>query len=84
MAFVLTRHARMEMVRRGIPEDALTGVLESPEQIVPEREGLVAYQSRVDFGAEGIMLLRAIIEERSNPARVITVYRTSKVEKYWK
>jgi len=42
MTAVLTNHARLEMVRRGIAE------------------------------------------ARSTPRRVITVYRTSKIDKYWR
>jgi hypothetical protein len=52
--------------------------------VVPEREGLAAYQSRVATEDRGDMLVRVIVEERANPRRVVTVYRTSKIEKYWR
>jgi len=82
--FELTQHARLEIDRRQIPEDLVLAVLESPEQVVAEREGLVAYQSRVAFGPAGEMLVRAIVDEHVRPPRVITVYRTSKIQKYWR
>ena len=84
MPFELTQHARLEIDRRQIPEDLVLAVLESPEQVVAEREGLVAYQSRVAFGPAGEMLVRAIVDEHVRPPRVITVYRTSKIQKYWR
>jgi len=84
MAFELTHHARLEMGRRQIPEELVMKVLEHPEQVVAEREGLVAYQSRVVFERAGEMLLRAVVDQRAHPPRVITVYRTSKIAKYWR
>ena len=45
MPFELTQHARLEMNRRQIPEEVVLAVLENPEQVVAEREGLVAYQT---------------------------------------
>jgi hypothetical protein len=84
MTAVLTRHARLEMVRRGIAEDVVMEILAKPEQVVPEREGLVAYQSRMATEDKGVMLVRVIVEDRLTPRRVITVYRTSKIDKYWR
>ena len=57
-------------------------VLENPDQIAPERGALKAHQSKRDIG--GIMcLVRVIVDEGANPALVVTVYRTTKIEKYW-
>lgn len=81
--FLLTRHAASELVRRSIPERLLAEVLLNPQQIVPAHGGCKAYQSKTDFGEGKIFLLRAIVDDRVDPMRVITVYRTSKVEKYW-
>jgi len=80
MALELTRHG-FEMERREIPEDVLRSVLETPEQVVVERAGLVAYESRIARGGRGDVLVRVIVDARTNPQRVITVYRTSKVAK---
>jgi len=84
MTAVLTNHARLEMVRRGIAEDLVMAILERPEQEVAEREGLVAYQSRLATEDGRVMLVRVIAEDRSTPRKVITVYRTSKIDKYWR
>jgi hypothetical protein len=72
------------MARRKIPLDLLESVLEYPQQVVPERSGRKAYQSQVDFGAGKIFLLRAIVDDQVDPTIVVTVYRTSKISKYWR
>jgi hypothetical protein len=73
----------MECQRRQIPLAVLHEVLDHPEQVLPVREGKRAYQSRVEFGCGTIMLVRAVVDDRVNPALVVTVYRTSRVDKYW-
>ena len=84
MRFQLTRHAEEEMTRRQIPRALLDQVLDQPQQIVPERSGRRAYQSQLDFGGGRMFLLRAIVDDRRDPAMVITVYRTNKMQKYWR
>ena len=81
--FKLSRHVREEMERRSIPLTMLESVLENPQQVLPERGGKKAYQSQLDFGGGKIFLLRAIVDETVDPAMVVTVYRTSKISKYW-
>lgn len=83
MDFRLTDHAEKERVRRSIPAEILQDVLRSPQQIIPQSRGRKAYQSQVDFGEGRIRLVRAIVEDAQSPAVVITVYRTSKIDKYW-
>ena len=38
---------------------------------------------KLDFGGGRILLLRAIVDDRADPAVVVTVYRTSRINKYW-
>lgn len=83
MRFNLSRHAKYEMRRRSIPSDLLQSVLETPQQIVPQAGNKRVYQSQLDFGGGRIFLLRAVVDDSSDPATVITVYRTSKIAKYW-
>lgn len=84
MEVILSRHAKEEMGRRQIPESLLGSVLNSPEQIVAEKGNRKAYQSRVEFDDGKMFLLRAIVDDNMYPPFVITVYRTSKIEKYWR
>ena len=84
MTFALSSHTRAEMTRRAIPLDLLNSVLQQPQQVIPERAGRKAYQSQVDLGGGRIFLLRAIVDDSVDPAIVVTVYRTSKIGKYWR
>jgi len=84
MIFRFSNHALEEMKRRAIPERILELVLNDPQQIVPERGSLKAYQSVVDFGDGKQFLMRAIVDDTLEPAIVVTVYRISKISKYWR
>jgi hypothetical protein len=84
MTFKLSNHATGEMERRSIPWQILETVLYHPQQIVAERGNLKAYQSVIDFGNGKHFLLRAIVDDTLTPAIVVTVYRTSKINKYWR
>lgn len=80
--FKISRHAREEMERRSIPLALVESVLDSPEQVVIEFEGTKVYQSWRDFGGK-MFLIRVIVDDRTEPFTVVTVYRTSKI-KYWR
>ena len=84
MKFRVSAHAEKEMKRRAIPRNIIAAVLNNPQQIVEEYGGLKAYQSKIGFEKGKIYLLRAIVNEAVNPKTVVTVYRTSKIEKYWR
>jgi len=83
MTFNLSRHAQQEMRRRSIPSALLQSVLDTPQQIVPQTGNKRVYQSQLDFGGT-VFLLRAVVDDSSDPATVITVYRTSTIAKYWR
>jgi hypothetical protein len=73
------------MGRRGISEAEVVQVLSAPEQAVLVRPGRVVYQSRQGSGKQGKpYLLRVFVDIDRQPADVVTAYRTSKIEKYWK
>lgn len=72
------------MRRRRIPTSVLRSVLDSPQQIVDERAGRRAYQSKIDFGSGRTFLVRAIVDDSVDPAVVVTVYRTSRIAQYWR
>jgi hypothetical protein len=82
--FRLSSHAREELGRRQIPEALLDSVLRHPEQIVGGYAGARVYQSQLDFADGKKYLLRAVVNESVDPAVVVTVYRTSKIAKYWR
>jgi Domain of unknown function (DUF4258) len=82
--FLISRHAEEEMVRRQIPREWLDSVLESPEQSVPQLGDKEILQSRLTAGDGKMYLLRAVVAKDKEPSVVVTVYRTSKIEKYWR
>lgn len=83
--YVITPHAAFEMRRRSIGEATLRAVLDAPEQRITVRPGRVVLQSRTAFGAAGkLYLLRVFVDEDRAPPEVVTVYRTSKIAKYWR
>lgn len=83
--YILTDHARMEMRRRDITEEDVQKVMISPEQKVDVREGRCVYQSRLSFGELNRMyLVRVFVDVDREPNEIVTVYRTSRIEKYWR
>lgn len=82
--FRLSKHAEKELERRKIPRAFLDEVLQQPEQIVPQYGLEKVYQSRLAFGNDRIFLVRVIVDDTVSPAIVVTVYRTSKIKKYWR
>ena len=83
--YVLTEHALMEMGRRDITEEDVKKVMISPEQKIDVREGRCVYQSRLPFREPTRnYLVRVFVDVDREPKEVVTVYRTSKIEKYWR
>jgi hypothetical protein len=81
----LTDHARLEMTRRQISEAEVESVLVAPERTECVREGRAVYQSRIEWGEPAkIYLLRLVVDIDRQPSEVVTVYRSSKVQKYWR
>jgi len=65
---------------RQMKEIALS-ILGAPQQKTEESAGLKSYQSKILFGNK-TFLVRLIVNEQA--LLVVTVYRTSKIEKYWR
>ncbi len=73
------------MARRQITEDDVAKVLVVPEQTAIIREGREVYQSRFQTGEPTkTYLLRVFVDVDRTPPEVVTMYRTSKVAKYWR
>ncbi len=83
MKFHLSKHLEQEAAQRGIPWAVVEAVLAAPEQTVSELGTVVCYQSRMTINAKPY-LVRVMVEQGKEPPVAVTVYRTSKIEKYWK
>ena len=80
--YVITDHATFEMKRRGISIELVQRVLENPEQRLAIRKGREVFQSRIHMG-EKHYVVRVFVDIDRTPPEVVTVYRTSKIDKYW-
>ena len=83
--FIFTDHALLEMKRRGISEDVVSATLAKPEQMELVRAGRVVYQAKIDLKVPPkTYILRVFVDIALKPPQVVTVYKTSKIEKYWR
>ena len=81
---VITEHARFEAKRRGIDLEFILSTIENPQQKVPSKRNRFVLQTKYhDKIVNGEMLLRVIVESDNDMVKVISVYKTSKIEKYW-
>jgi len=83
MNFSLSKHAQIEIDRRGLSISLIQATLAEPEQVVDAKDGLQCYQSRFSNERGEITLLRIIVNGSKEPKVVVTAYQTSKVSKYW-
>jgi hypothetical protein len=84
MKFEISRHARNEMNRREISENLVQTILQNPGQIVDEYGNMKAYQSIMVSETGKNYLVRIIVNKTVEPEKVVTVYKTSKIKKYWR
>jgi hypothetical protein len=78
MDFKFTPHAIEKLQERGIPLQVVMTVLLNPERVTSERNERSAYEGEVSINGKPY-ILRVIVEA---DGEVVTLYRTSKVEKY--
>lgn len=81
---VLTAHARSEARRRGIREAIVYEVATASEQRVRVRGSREIRQSRIIDQTSGKLQLIRLVVEVGEADTIVTVYRTSKVRKYWR
>jgi len=84
MKYRISKHASNEMMRRGISFEIVEEILENPGQVVMEYNEKKAYQVILEFESGKRYLVRVIVDDSVDPLVVVTVYRTSKISKYWR
>lgn len=83
--YVFTDHARFELSRRGLSEERIRKVIETPEQRWEVRPGRHVLQCRVQMDEPPkAYVIRVFVDVDRNPNEVVTAYRTAKVDKYWR
>ena len=78
---IFTSHSLDEMNNRGISHAAVLKVLRDPDQILDAYGGRTCIQSKVRISGKSYLI--RVIVEGLDPITVITVYRTSKIDRYW-
>jgi hypothetical protein len=78
MNFVFSKHALEQMELRSISKSIVEEILANPGQVKIEEDNKV-YQSVVE---KGRYLIRIFVNDKRSPKTVITVYKTSKINKY--
>jgi Domain of unknown function (DUF4258) len=81
--YEISGHAVGEMQRRGLDEGIVRQVLSAPEWRETVRPGRDLLQSRMELDGE-MFLVRVFVDLDREPAVVVTAYRTSKLQKYWR
>lgn len=83
--FLLTEHADWQMRRRGLSRELVSAVLTGPEQRIGVRPGREVWQSKHSPERAGkLYLIRVVLDLDRLPPEIVTVYKTSRVDKYWK
>lgn len=78
-----SKHALEEIQRRRIEKETVDSILKNPGQIIEEKDKKIL-QSLIEFKNTKNYVVRAIIATDTEPNIVITVYRSSKIKKYWR
>ena len=85
MEVIFTSHSIFEITRRDLTEEIVRRVINNPGQHWEVRKGRVVYQARVKMDVpEKDYLVRVFVDTDRVPPEVVTAYRTSKIEKYWR
>ncbi|MEO5572490.1 MAG: DUF4258 domain-containing protein [Bacteroidia bacterium] len=82
MNFIFSKHALEQMKLRNISNDVVEDILKNPGQIMQE-DGRKIYQSIITSKEEETYLIRIFVTANELPHKIITVYKTSKIKKYY-
>ncbi len=75
-----SKHARERMKSRGISVDQVTDVMENPDDVISQPCKTI-YQKKI-YKKNSLYLYRVFVNSCKEPELIITVYRTSKIDKY--
>ncbi len=81
MNFEFSKHALDQLIQRDISKEHILLVLEQPDFIEIQDAGIKVY-SKVFLEKSKAYLYRVFMNELKNPTLIVTVYKTSKTDKY--
>ena len=84
MDLVFSKHAIEQMHRRGINYETALFTVSQPDQIIVDDEDtkIVIYQSIIKENNR-MFLLRVFVDRDKQPNVVVTLYKTTKIIKYY-
>ncbi len=83
MDYVFSEYAISKLRRRGIEEQTARRIIDAPQQRFEVKPGRELFQSVISESGKNY-LVRIFVDVNRVPARVVTGYQTSKIEKYWR
>ena len=76
-------HALKNLIERDIERQQAERTLTTPEAVVPGQVGRKVFMRRYfDAMLQQEMLLRVVVEETTDEIAVVTIYKTSQLDKY--
>ncbi len=77
-------HAQERLVERGINEKLVKDALQHPDQVIVVGKNKILHKRYYDPYRRKNYLLRLFIEQHAEVWIICSVYRTSKINKYWR
>jgi len=81
MKIKFSKHALERMDQRGINKQQVETVIDEPDSII-KLENRSIYQAVLESERNNLYLYRVFVNTVKEPNLVVTVYKTSKIEKY--
>jgi hypothetical protein len=82
MEYIFSQHALEQMRLRGISKTLVESILKKPDQRKEVDDLTVLQGIRTEETGE-FFLVRVFINEKRDPNVIVTVYKTSKIQKYY-
>jgi hypothetical protein len=84
MNFIFSKHAEEQMRRRNVSRDTAISTVLHPAQMLVDDEfpEMKIFQSLIKENGQ-MLLLRVFVNVKQYPNIVVTLYKTSKIKKYY-
>jgi len=81
MEYIFSKHALDQMIRREISKEQVYSCLKQPDFVGIQDSGTKVYSKRLTENSKSY-LYRVFVNELKKPSVIITVYKTTKTDKY--
>jgi len=84
MNFMFSKHASEQLIRRSLNRNIVEAVVLNPQQILEDENDtdITIYQSIIKEEGK-LFLYRVFVNTQLLPNVIVTLYRTTKIEKYY-